>query len=68
MQEILIDGGKFVLENYVEEADDFGIAPDRGRRGRPYAAGARSCSIASLSMTSISSWHLPQFLSTPHFE
>jgi hypothetical protein len=38
MQEILVDGGEFVLENQIEEADDFGVARDRGDGGGAYAA------------------------------
>ena len=38
MQEILVDGGEFVLQNQIEEADDFGIARDRSDGGGAYAA------------------------------
>src|SRR6185437_993049 len=67
MQKVLVDGGEFVLENQIEEADDFGVARDRSDGGGAYAAWAGFwLSLASSSISSISSWHRPQFLSTPH--
>ena len=40
MQEILIDGGEFVFENFVQEIDGDGVAGDggMGRRTRRYSA------------------------------
>jgi hypothetical protein len=45
MQEILIDGGQFVFQNFVQEIDGDGIAGDGGVRlgaGRYSAATARA--------------------------
>jgi hypothetical protein len=69
MQEVLIDRGQFVLENDIEEFDGDGIAGKGGvgagtrRFGRYYAA-ATSAGFSS-SISSIVSWHRPQFFLAP---
>jgi hypothetical protein len=69
MQKILIYGRQFVLQNAIEEFDGGGIAGEGGVRawargfGRNYAA-ATSTGFSS-SITSIVSWHRPQFFLTP---
>jgi hypothetical protein len=68
MQEILVDGGEFVLENDIEELDGLGIAGERGVGlgaggfGLDYAA---SRTAFSSSISSIVSWHRPQFFLAP---
>ena len=67
MQEVLVDRGEFILENDIEEADDFCISRKGGRGLRPYAALASLCALLSASsISAIVSWHRPQFLLTPH--
>jgi hypothetical protein len=71
MQEILIDGGEFVLQHFVEERNSDGIAFDRSMRGRAggaaagYSAACASARRLFSSISSIVSWHRPQFFLTP---
>src|SRR6478735_8710529 len=67
MQEILIDGGKLVLEHLVQEGDCDRIAGNRSVGLWPggYSAASLSASRLSSSIPSIVSWHRPQFFLTP---
>jgi hypothetical protein len=68
MQEVLVDGGKFVFQDEIEMTDDFGVALHRGDGRGAYAARSRFdvCARVSSRISPIVSWHRPQFLFTPH--
>jgi hypothetical protein len=67
MQEILIDRGQLVLENEIEETKDLGIAGNALMRSGPgrYSAACASALRLFSSISSIVSWHRPQFFLTP---
>jgi hypothetical protein len=67
MQEILIDRGEFVLENFVQELDGDRVTLNRsvGLGAGSYSAASDSASRLCSSIPSIVSWHRPQFFLTP---
>ncbi|HJR56149.1 MAG TPA: hypothetical protein VJ798_06195 [Rhizomicrobium sp.] len=67
MQEILIDRRQLVPEDEIEEAKDLGIAGNARMRGgaRRYSAACASALRLLSSISSIVSWHRPQFFLTP---